>query len=240
MFCLNFSRKEYDDDLAKVVPWNQLSNNYKFIVIEYNNNIYNYGESILNSDTLDKLLDEIEIKTYNEEVDKEYKTNCKIYSLKKINANYMIAIKFDKESNYYLYINNNYEIDTLKDLIESIDFIDNSNINTVSYNYFDIKSSKVKSKKLSQRKISKIKKDDLYDCILNKNLNLPIEKLQQKIYNDYFKYEIIIEFNLSNINQDMLLQMTDSGYLIFNICNIPYFFYIGEKDILDFIDYFFK
>ncbi len=239
MFCLNFSREEYNDDLAKETPWNQLSNNYKFNVIEFNNNTYNYGESILNNGILDKMLIEKEIKTYNDEL-VEYKINCKIYSLKKVNENYIIAIQFDKENEYYLYVNYNYEINTLKDLMESTDFINNSNINTLSYNYFDIKSSQVKSKKLSQRKISKIKKDDLYSSILNKNLNLPIEKSQQKIYNDYFKYEIIIEFYLSNLNQDILLEMTDSGYLIFCVCNIPYSFKIGEKDVLNFIDYFFK
>jgi len=40
MFCLNFSREEYNDDLAKETPWNQLSNNYKFNVIEFNNNTF--------------------------------------------------------------------------------------------------------------------------------------------------------------------------------------------------------
>lgn len=164
MFCLNFSREEYNDDLAKETPWNQLSNNYKFNVIEFNNNTYNYGESILNNGILDKMLIEKEIKTYNDEL-VEYKINCKIYSLKKVNENYIIAIQFDKENEYYLYVNYNYEINTLKDLMESTDFINNSNINTLSYNYFDIKSSQVKSKKLSQRKISKIKKDDLYSSI---------------------------------------------------------------------------
>ncbi len=239
VFCLNFSREEYDNDLAKEIPWNQLSNNYKFNVIEFNNNTYNYGESVLNNDILDKMLIEKEIKTYSDEL-VECRISCKIYSLKKVNENYIIAIQFDKESNYYLYINIDYEINTLKDLIESTDFINNSNINTLSYNYFDIKSSKVKSKKLSQRKISKIKKNDLYSYILNKNLNLPIENSQQKVHDDYFKYEVIIDLNLSNLNQDILLEMTDSGYLIFYICNIPYHFYIGEKDVLDFIDYFFK
>lgn len=239
IFYLNFSKKEYNDDLAKETPWNQLSNNYKFNKIEFNNNTYNYGESILNDDILDKMLIEKEIKTYSDE-SVECKINCKIYSLKKVNENYIVAIQFDNESNYYLYINIDYEINTLKDLIESTDFINNSNINTLSYNYFDIKSNKVKNKKLSQRKISKIKKDDLYSFILNKNLNLPIENSQQKVHDDYFKNEVIIDLNLSNLNQDILLEMTDSGYLIFYICNIPYHFYIGEKNVLDFIDCFFK
>ena len=84
------------------------------------------------------------------------------------------------------------------------------------------------------------KKDDLYSFILNKNLNLPIENSQQKVHDDYFKNEVIIDLNLSNLNQDILLEMTDSGYLIFYICNIPYHFYIGEKNVLDFIDCFFK
>ena len=64
MFCLNFSKEEYNDDLAKEIPWNQLSNNYKFNIIEFNSNTYNYGESIVNNDILDKLLIEKEIKTY--------------------------------------------------------------------------------------------------------------------------------------------------------------------------------
>ena len=239
MFRLNFSKEEYNDDLAKEIPWNQLSNNYKFNIIEFNSNTYNYGESIVNNDILDKLLIEKEIKTYSEE-SVEYKVNCKMYSLKEINENYIIVIQFEKENEYYLYVNYNYEINTLKDLMEATDFINNSNINTLSYNYFDMKSSKIKSKKLSQRKISKIKKDDLYSSIFNKNLNLPIEKSQQKIYNDYFKYEIVMEFNLSNLNKDILLEMTDSGYLIFSVFGIPYSFKIGEKDVLDFVDYFFK
>ena len=130
IFYLNFSKKEYNDDLAKETPWNQLSNNYKFNEIEFNNNTYNYGESILNDDILDKMLIEKEIKTYSDE-SVECKINCKIYSLKKVNENYIVAIQFDNESNYYLYINIDYEINTLKDLIESTDFINNSNINTL-------------------------------------------------------------------------------------------------------------
>ena len=43
MFCLNFSREEYNDDLAKETPWNQLSNK----------NIYFYNT---------------EEKTYNDEL----------------------------------------------------------------------------------------------------------------------------------------------------------------------------
>lgn len=229
----NFSRKEYKDSLAKVTPWEQLSSNYKFNVVEVINNTYYYGESVLNNNILDKLLSEEEIKSYNEEVG-EYKSNCKIYSLKKINENYAIAIQFDKENDYYLYINNNYEINTLNDLIETIDFKDNSNINTISYNYFDEEDSKVKSKSSLQKEI-----DDLYECILNKNLNLPIENSQQNIYNEYFKYEVTIDINMTNLNQNILLKMTDSGYIIFYICGFQYTFYIGEKDVVDFIDYFF-
>lgn len=236
MLCLNFSKEEYDDDLAKETPWNQLSNIYKFNVIEFINNTYYYGESILNNNVLDKLLSEEEIESYNDDVG-EYKSNCKIYSLKKINENYAIAIQFDRESNYYLYVNNKYEINTLKDLIETIDFKDNSNINTISYNYFDEKKSKVKNKSLSQKKI---KIDDLYSSIFNKNLNLPFENSQQKIYNEYFKYEVVIDINMTNLNQNILLKMTDSGYIIFNICGFQYAFYIGEKEVFDFVDCFFN
>lgn len=239
IFCLNFSKEEYSNDLAKETPWNELSNNYRFNVIEFNNNAYSYGESILNNDVLKDLLEEKEIKVYNDEID-ECKSNCKIYSLKKINENYIIAIQFDEESNCYLYVNIDYKFNTLKDLIETTDFIDNSNINTISYNYVDDKESKIKSQKLSHKKISKINKDDLYVNVLNKNFDVPIENFEQNIYKDYFNYEVKIDLNLSNLNQNILLEMTDSGYLILNICNIPYCFYIGDEDILNFIDDFFS
>lgn len=83
MFVLNFSKEEYTDDLAKETPWNQLSNNYKFNIVEFNNYTYHYGESILNNDILNDLLEEKEIKTYKENIG-EFKINCKIYSLKKL------------------------------------------------------------------------------------------------------------------------------------------------------------
>ncbi len=225
-----------EEELAIAKRWDELTITEKFYSVEYLNSTYDTSRHTkIPSEMIGKKLGTATLTGYDENEEINHTINATIFEVNKFPKECVIAVQFEGQSDYYVYINTYYKPKTLRDFMEDLNLKDIVTFGTVYYNYWDEKSEKNFN----------IEFYDVDDEIILKKLfdNLDLENVYSD--NDIAKYTsekfaqsigISVDIPVLGYN-NRSVSLTDKGYLITNIFETGKAFYIGEEKVQEFIEY---
>lgn len=227
--------KTATSDTTVVPRWDEMSISQQFGEVQHNNNVYSSRIAKISKDNILKNIGNATLTGYDTYTETTYSKKGDLYSVKGIAEKCAIAVKFEGNTDYYVYVNSYYRPKTLGEFIEVLNLKDNISFGTIYYNYWD---------KDSEENIDVEFYDVDNEIIWNKlfsNLNL------ENIYsdNDTGKYtserfsesvEISVDIPLLGY-ENISVSLTDKGYLLTNILDTGKGFYIGEDKVKEFLQY---
>lgn len=222
-------------DTAKEPRWNEMSISHQFREVQYNNNKYSGRIAKISKNNIIKNIGNATLTGYDTYTETTYSKKGDLYSIKGIAEKCAIAVKFEGDTDYYVYVNLYYRPKTLGEFIEDLNLKDNIFFGTIYYNYWDRDSAENID----------VEFYDVDNGIIWKKLfsNLNLENIYSD--NDTSKYtserfgesiEISVDIPLLGYKNISVL-LTDKGYLLTNILDTGKGFYIGEDKVKEFLQY---
>lgn len=119
---------------SKIVNNDNLNLSNQYLEITFNNNIYKaISSSQINESLIDNYIEGVSLTLLDEYTLTKVDTIASIYKIKDISENVAIAIKFEKNNNYYTYLNSYCKPATLNDLINMYNLDEYLSLNSISY-----------------------------------------------------------------------------------------------------------
>lgn len=195
--------------------WNEKTLAERFPEFEYNGKMYSLTWQTVADDNIDGKFGNVTLTGFDNITNTYHTINGDVFKIKNISDNCNSALKFEGSDIYYIYFNRDYFPQTLGE------FMDDTDIgNTLSLNNMYIKGSSAISENAREvlltlfnscREVRNIANPSHHKYIVSFSAGIPI---------------------LGVNNKSMAL--TDDGYLITNIMEYGYSFYIGEEKVNEF------
>lgn len=227
--------KTTTSDTAIVPRWNEMSISQQFGEVEYNNNKYSSRIAKISKDNIIKNIGNATLTGYDTYTETTYSKKGDLYSIKGISEKCAIAVNFEGDTDYYVYVNSYYRPKTLGEFIEVLNLKDNIFFGTIYYNYWD---------KDSEENIDVEFYDVDNEIIWNKLFsNLNLENIYSdndtgKYTSERFSQSISISVDIPLLGyKNISVSLTDKGYMLTNILDTGKGFYIGEDKVKEFLEY---
>ena len=227
--------KTTTSDTAIVPRWNEMSISQQFGEVEYTNNKYSSRIAKISKNNIIKNIGNTTLTGYDTYTKTTYSKKGDLYSIKGIAEKCAIAVKFEGDTDYYVYVNSYYRPKTLGEFIEVLNLKDNISFGTIYYNYWD---------KDSEENIDVEFYDVDNEIIWNKLFsNLNLENIYSdndtaKYTSERFSQSISISVDIPVLGyKNISVSLTDKGYMLTNILDTGKGFYIGEEKVQEFLNY---
>ena len=221
---IGFMHINESENFMYIIPhWEERSNEQKFLEVEYNGNMYSsLGTKTLNN-VIGEKIETVVMRGYDVYTKNTYSQNASLYVINTFSKDCVIAVQFENDLNYYVYINIYYRPDTLEDLINDLDLRKNLCFGTISY--IDDNNSIIQYKAVEANIIWKtLLNDTTLENVYNQS-NSHISKMNISISIPLLGYE------------NKSFSLVEEGYLSANILETGEEFYIGKEKVQTFIDY---
>ena len=222
-------------DTVIVPRWNEMSISQQFGEVEYTNNKYSSRIAKISKNNIIKNIGNTTLIGYDTYTKTTYSKKGDLYSIKGIAEKCAIAVKFEGDTDYYVYVNSYYRPRTLGEFIEVLNLKDNISFGTIYYNYWD---------KDSEENINVEFYDVDNEIIWNKLFsNLNLENIYSdndtgKYTSERFSQSISISVDIPLLGyKNISVSLTDKGYMLTNILDTGKGFYIGEDKVKEFLEY---
>ena len=222
-------------DTVIVPRWNEMSISQQFGEVEYTNNKYSSRIAKISKNNIIKNIGNTTLIGYDTYTKTTYSKKGDLYSIKGIAEKCAIAVKFEGDTDYYVYVNSYYRPRTLGEFIEVLNLKDNISFGTIYYNYWD---------KDSEENINVEFYDVDNEIIWNKLFsNLNLENIYSdndtgKYTSERFSQSISISVDIPLLGyKNISISLTDKGYMLTNILDTGKGFYIGEDKVKEFLEY---
>lgn len=228
-------RDEKTETSTAIVPkWNEMSISQQFMEVSYNANRYSSRITKISSDNIEKNIGTSILKGNDTYTNTDYTKKGELYSIKNISEKCAIAVKFEGDIDYYVYINAYYRPTTLGEFIKDLNLKEITSFGTINYDYWD--------KNMEYKNIEFYDVDDnsIWQ-ILFSDINL------ENIYSDNDTGKYVSERYSTSINisvdipllgyKNISVSLTDKGYLLTNILDTGKGFFIGENKVQEFLEY---
>ena len=222
-------------DTVIVPRWNEMSISQQFGEVEYTNNKYSSRIAKISKNNILKNIGNTTLTGYDTYTETTYSKKGDLYSIKGIAEKCAIAVKFEGDTDYYVYVNSYYRPKTLGEFIEVLNLKDNISFGTIYYNYWD---------KDSEENIN-VEFYDVDNAIIWNKLfsNLNLENIYSdndigKYTSERFSQSISISVDIPLLGyKNISVSLTDKGYMLTNILDTGKGFYIGEDKVKEFLEY---
>lgn len=217
--------------IGSVPTWEYRSITEKFSSLEFLENNYNTRNTKIEKSFIEENLGTAILKGYDTYSEKEHSIDATIYSVKDFPEECVIAIQFENDANYYVYINAYYRPENLGQFIEDLNLKETVNFGSVWYEYSyrdeqdnyhheniefpDVTDEIIWQMLFDNLTASNVHNDfEVHDRIMNISINMPL-----------FGYE-----NIS-------VSICEDGYITTNIFDTGKTFYIGKDKVEAFVNY---
>lgn len=229
------TEKTANPDNTVVPRWDEMSISQQFVEVQYNNNVYSSRITKISKDNILQNIGNSTLAGYDTYTKTTYSKKGTLYSIKGIAEKCAIAVKFEGDTDYYVYVNSYYRPKTLGEFIEVLNLKDNISFGTIYYNYWD---------KEVQENIN-IEFYDVDNEFIWKKLfsNLTLENIYSdndtgKYTSERFSQSISISIDIPLLGyKNISVSLTDKGYMLTNILDTGKGFYIGEDKVKEFLEY---
>lgn len=224
-----------DAEITVVPKWNEMSISQQFYEVEYNNSRYSSRITKISNNNILKNIGNTTLTGYDTYTKTTYNKKAELYSIKDIEEKCAIAIKFEKDNDYYVYVNSYYRPTTLGEFMKDLSLEEIISFGTIYYNYWDedlqeninVEFYGVDNKMIWQKLFN------------NKNLeNIYSDNDTAKYTSERFSNSIDISVDIPLLGyKNINVSLTDKGYLLTNILDTGKGFYIGEDKVQEFLNY---
>lgn len=222
-------------DIAVVPRWNEKSISQQFYEVEYNGNKYSSRITKISNNNILKNVGEATLTGYDTYTKITYNKKAELYSIKDIAEKCAIAIKFEEDTDYYVYVNSYYRPTTLGEFMRDLNLEKITSFGTIYYNYWDkdfqeninVEFYGVDNKAIWQKLFNNKDLENIYSD--NEIGKYTSEKITQSI-------SIGVDIPILGY-KNISVSLTDKGYLLTNILDTGKGFYIGEEKVQEFLDY---
>ena len=228
-------KKDTPTDTAVIPKWNEMSISQQFNEVEYNNSKYSSRITKISNNNILKNIGNATLTGYDTYTETTYNKKAELYSIKDIEEKCAIAIKFEGDTDYYVYVNSYYRPTTLGEFTKDLNLEEIISFGTIYYNYWDedlqedinVEFYGVDNKIIWQKLFN------------NKNLeNIYSDNDTEKYTSERFSQSIGISVDIPLLGyKNISVSLTDKGYLLTNILDTGKGFYIGEDQVQEFLDY---
>ena len=228
-------KKDTPTDTAVIPKWNEMSISQQFNEVEYNNSKYSSRITKISNNNILKNIGNATLTGYETYTETTYNKKAELYSIKDIEEKCAIAIKFEGDTDYYVYVNSYYRPTTLGEFTKDLNLEEIISFGTIYYNYWDedlqedinVEFYGVDNKIIWQKLFN------------NKNLeNIYSDNDTEKYTSERFSQSIGISVDIPLLGyKNISVSLTDKGYLLTNILDTGKGFYIGEDKVQEFLDY---
>ena len=228
-------KKDTPTDTAVIPKWNEMSISQQFNEVEYNNSKYSSRITKISNNNILKNIGNATLTGYDTYTETTYNKKAELYSIKYIEEKCAIAIKFEGDTDYYVYVNSYYRPTTLGEFTKDLNLEEIISFGTIYYNYWDedlqedinVEFYGVDNKIIWQKLFN------------NKNLeNIYSDNDTEKYTSERFSQSIGISVDIPLLGyKNISVSLTDKGYLLTNILDTGKGFYIGEDKVQEFLDY---
>lgn len=228
-------KKDTPTDTAVIPKWNEMSISQQFNEVEYNNSKYSSRITKISNNNILKNIGNATLTGYDTYTETTYNKKAELYSIKDIEEKCAIAIKFEGDTDYYVYVNSYYRPTTLGEFTKDLNLEEIISFGTIYYNYWDedlqedinVEFYGVDNKIIWQKLFN------------NKNLeNIYSDNDTEKYTSERFSQSIGISVDIPLLGyKNIRVSLTDKGYLLTNILDTGKGFYIGEDKVQEFLDY---
>lgn len=220
------------------LKWDEMSISQQYTEVEYNNGKYmSKSIKIPSEKILKNISNNSVIIGYSMDYNTSKKSkNAKIYSIKGISEECAIAVKFDEDNSYYVYVNYLYRPNTLGELVKDLNLKENTFFGTIYYTYMDQTTQKVTEVEFYDVD-NKVIWSKLFNDLNLENIYSDVDS--GKYVSERLVQRIDIKVNIPLLGYDKLcnISLTDKGYLLTNILETGKGFFIGKEKIQEFLDY---
>ena len=211
-----------------IVPkWDEMAISEQFSYFNFNSAEYSTRVYSIEKTNIGEKLGEVFLKGYDIYKDIEHTSQAEVYEIIGINKECALAICFENDTEYYVYVNSWYRPETLEEFISAISLDENVSFGKVYYNYFDY-----------ENEYHSIEFEDISDELVW-NMLLSDTSLKN-VHEDTHMHisEMSISVDVPLLGYDNIsLSVTEDGYIVTNILNTGKCFYIGEDKVQAFVDY---
>ena len=228
-------KKDTPTDTAVIPKWNEMSISQQFNEVEYNNSKYSSRITKISNNNILENIGNATLTGYDTYTETTYNKKAELYSIKDIEEKCAIAIKFEGDTDYYVYVNSYYRPTTLGEFTKDLNLEEIISFGTIYYNYWDedlqedinVEFYGVDNKIIWQKLFN------------NKNLeNIYSDNDTEKYTSERFSQSIGISVDIPLLGyKNISVSLTDKGYLLTNILDTGKGFYIGEDKVQEFLDY---
>ncbi len=213
-------------ELGIVPKWDEMSISVQFSEFDFEERKYSTRVCSIADNNIGLQLGEIMLEGYDTYEDKTHKIQANVYEIKGINTECATAIKFEGDSEYYVYVNSWYRPADLAQLIEDLNLTENVQFGNVHYNYT------VDDKRYN------IEFDDIDDKLVWNMLLIDTTLPNVHKDTDWHISTMSISVDIPVLGyENISLAVTEDGYLTTNILDTGKCFYIGEEKVQSFVDY---
>ena len=224
-------KKDTPTDTAVIPKWNEMSISQQFNEVEYNNSKYSSRITKISNNNILKNIGNATLTGYDTYTETTYNKKAELYSIKDIEEKCAIAIKFEGDTDYYVYVNSYYRPTTLGEFTKDLNLEEIISFGTIYYNYWDedlqedinVEFYGVDNKIIWQKLFN------------NKNLeNIYSDNDTEKYTSERFSQSIGISVDIPLLGyKNISVSLTDKGYLLTNILDTGK----GEDKVQEFLDY---
>lgn len=215
-------------ETVEIPAWDELSNTERYAEFSWNGGEYSARVQKIDEENISTYLGQnITLVGYDyKNNDIEHRTQVKLYSIEGLSTSCALAVQFEDDTDYYVYISNSYQPETLGQFIEDLSLDKNLYFNNMDFQK-EAKKWKVEFSDDEQKEIAEHLFADLSAVAIQDF--------------DYHNFGImVIEFGISIPvlgYENIYIGVTEDGYITTNILDTGKAFYIGEENTLTLINY---
>lgn len=201
---------------AMIKEWDEKTYPQKFPTLTYKNINYmiDNDDSKIEYSKISSKLTDITLEQIDSLTDNKYSIRASLYSIRNIDTNCMIAVRYKDENDYYTFINPEFTISSLHELMQALDWDNNVQFGNIYYfengqiknEFNDYNRSNIQNYIYSKKDTVKCENEIASASILEIGLNMPALGIYNKT-----------------------LSLTKSGYMQTNITHSENSFYFGDE-----------
>lgn len=207
---------ELPPETAVIPPWNELEISEKFINLFYDGTEYYTKCFKTESSQIDVKLGDTVIEGQDFQTMEMYQAYVTVFTLKSISKECAVAVRFENSPDYYVYTARNYFPDNMNELLNNISYEENISFGDLYINHSTVKAESYDKDLL----MNIIKENRTADCVTDDSSHKVIYSISTSINNLGIKSKST--------------GMTEDGWLIMNIMDWRYSFYIGTDAVSEF------
>lgn len=242
---ISINKIKTNNEESKITKkWEDLPTSIQFQSVRYNDNTYSSQKAEISGNNINEKIGEETLTGSEYSVNKEglptqikHNNNAYLYSIKDIPEKCAIAVRFQDDYEYYIFVNSLYKPLTLGEFIKDLNLEKNISFGTIYYSYWD-----KDTEKRVDLEFHGVDKDIIWHKLFNNQTLENIYNLTDDVSSKYSsnqfsrKFSISVDIPLLGV-KNKTIQLTDKGYLITNILDTGKCFYIGEDKVQEFINY---